>query len=272
MRRRNEASRWLALMSLLGVGCKEPAATSATPGRTQTAAVVRDDGAPSSTSPAVGPTTSPADASKPGLEYERLTLGGAAPNAELPWLVAFHGLGDTPRGFAQLFEGLPLQVHVYLVRAPINYGSGFDWFGERVTGDQERLALAIQRRVEEVSALIDTLAQQPQNRGDAVVTGFSQGGVLSLAIAAAGLRRVRAALPLAGWLPPSLSGPGPSVPVYAFHGEDDHVVPYAATKVMLASWKQPGRVVEYHTYPGVAHTITVPMHQQWSKLLQTLQR
>lgn len=212
-------------------------------------------------------------ATRPLLSYELLTLGAdATPQARLPWIVAFHGLGDNPRGFAQLFTDLPLRVHVYLVRAPLPYGAGYDWFGERVTGDPERLTLAIQQRLSELSTLLDELARQPQNEGSAIVTGFSQGGVLSFAVAAAGLDNVRAALPIAGWLPPRLAAAGTAVPVYAFHGEADQVVPFAATQRMVSAWQGRERTVEYRTYPGVAHTISWDMRREWVARLVELTR
>lgn len=206
------------------------------------------------------------------LDYERLTLNGAGLDTPLPWIVAFHGLGDSPRGFAVLFEGLTIRAHVYLVRAPLPYGAGYDWFGTRVAGDPERLALAIRRRLDEIASLIDALSLQPHNEGDAVVTGFSQGGVLSFAVAAAGLRNVRATVPIAGWLPPSLAGSGAALPVYAFHGEEDRVVPFDATQRMVNSWKQAGIRVEYRTYPGVAHSIDARMHRDWQAHLAELIR
>jgi phospholipase/carboxylesterase len=262
------AWRWVGVCLLVLGGCKEHSRSAPTP---SPASTFRPP-AHTRTPPAESTTERGLVTARSALHYERLTLGGAPADAELPWIVAFHGLGDTPRGFAQLFDGLPLRAHVYLAQAPISYGSGYDWFGERVTGDPERLALAIARRLEDATTLLDALAEQPRNHGDAVVTGFSQGGVMSFAVAAAGLRHVRAALPLAGWLPPSLAASGPSMALYAFHGEEDGVVPFAATKQLLGSWQQRDRGVEYRAYPGVAHTISAEMHRDWAARLSELMR
>lgn len=280
---------WLSgLGLLLAVGCHERESATATRSAqaTTSVTVVHPKAAPALPS-APAPSgaalrsatterpkdTSPSDRAAPAspLAYERLTLG-AAEDASLPWIVALHGLGDTPRGFAPLFSGLPLRAHVYLIQAPIAYGSGFDWLGERVSGDPERLALAIARRVEDLGQLLDQLAAQPQNRGDAVVTGFSQGGVLSYAVAVAGLPHVAATAPLAGWLPPSLAATLPSLPVYAYHGREDRVVGFGATQLMIAAWSDHRQVLEFHAYPGLAHSISADMRRDWAETLGRLVR
>lgn len=265
-------ARWLAVFVVLS-GCRKAAPEGDEVRRGGVEATPVHSAAPELARPEVGDPArrddSPAGSK---LRYHTLTMGSSDPDAELPWIVAFHGLGDTPRGFAHLFEGLPLRAHVYLVQAPLPYGSGYDWFGERVTGDPERLALAVQRRVDDVAALLKDLSSLPQNRDAAVVTGFSQGGILSFAVAVAGIGHVRAALPIAGWLPPSLAASPPVVPVYAFHGEQDDVVPFGAATRMVQSWQSKPGAVEYRTFPGVGHRVSAAMRSEWSARLSELMR
>lgn len=208
--------------------------------------------------------------SQPHLDFIHLVLGGKT-DEPLPWIVAFHGLGDSPENFAHLFERLPLRVHVYLPRAPRAYGSGFDWFGARVA-DHEGLTRGIRECLPLAKNLLDELEAKPNTVGHAVVTGFSQGGIMSFAIASAGLPHVKAAVPLAGWLPAALSTP-PEVPVVAFHGDADSVVPFAATQRLIDTWKHEPRntpAVEFHTYPGIQHTISQVMYDDWARALDRL--
>ncbi len=209
------------------------------------------------------------------LRVVRRTLGGTDPSTPLPWIVAFHGLGDTPEGFGQLFDGLSLKAHVYFAQAPMKYGAGYDWLGARVLGDPATLAVGIQERLQDIEQLLSVLAQQPQNRGDAVVTGFSQGGILSYAVAVAGLPHVRATLPLAGWLPPSLAGSLPVLPVHAFHGENDAVVPFTGARHMMDNWQQREKdedSLSFRTYAGVAHSVSPRMRSDWAARLEALLR
>jgi phospholipase/carboxylesterase len=205
---------------------------------------------------------------RPRLEFIHRVLGGAADEA-LPWIVAFHGLGDSPENFAYVFDRLQLRAHVYLPRAPITYGDGYDWFGARVA-EHDKLTHGIEARLPEVTELIDALAARPSNVGDAIVTGFSQGGILSFAVASAGLRHVKAALPIAGWLPPALASAPKRLSVIAFHGEADAVVPFEATRTLVDSWlnQTDPQTVQLHTYPGVRHTIAPAMYRDWSKALE----
>lgn len=209
------------------------------------------------------------------LRVVRLTLGASDPSTPLPWVVAFHGLGDTPEGFRHLFDDLSLRAHIYLAQAPIEYGTGYDWLGVRVLGDPAKLALAVQERLPDIERLLSTLAEQPRNQGDAVVTGFSQGGILSYAVAVAGLPHVRATLPLAGWLPPSLANTEPALPVSAFHGENDAVVPFAATRLMIDAWRHQtknGDTLSFRSYAGVAHSVSPTMRRDWADRLNALLR
>jgi phospholipase/carboxylesterase len=209
------------------------------------------------------------------LRVVRRTLGETDPSTPLAWIVAFHGLGDTPEGFAHLFDGLSLKAHVYFVQAPMKYGAGYDWFGARLLGDPAALAVGIQERLQDIERLVSVLALQPQNRGDAIVTGFSQGGILSYAVAVAGLPHVRATLPLAGWLPPSLAGSLPVLPVHAFHGENDAVVPFSGARHMVDTWQQRGKdenSLSLRTYTGVAHSVSHRMRRDWAARLEGLLR
>ncbi len=267
--------RWVFGVGLLAA-CERASAPEAAVKGTRAATVVTVVGLdPSSHATRETSLTPPEGLPASSLRVVRLTLGGTDPSTPLPWVVAFHGLGDTPEGFGRLFDGLSLKAHVYLAQAPVKYGTGYDWLGARVLGDPATLAVRVQERLQDIEQLLSTLAQQPQNRGDAVVTGFSQGGILSYAVAVAGLPHVRATLPLAGWLPPSLAGSFPLLPVHAFHGENDAVVPFSGARHMVDTWQQRGTDddrLSFRTYAGVAHSVSPRMRRDWAARLNTLLR
>lgn len=210
----------------------------------------------------------PASARKTArLRYVHRVLGGASANDELPWVVAFHGLGDTPENFARLFEDLPLRVHVYFPQAPLPRGSGYDWFGARVN-DQDGLTLGVRTALPLASELLELLAEQPYNLGDAVVTGFSQGGIMSFALAAQAPAHVKIVLPIAGYLPPALVV-APKVPVVAFHGEADLIVPFAQTFALIEDWRASSPdLVQLHSYPGIQHNVGGALYEGWARVLQ----
>jgi phospholipase/carboxylesterase len=102
------------------------------------------------------------------------------------------------------------------------------------------------------------------------VTGFSQGGALTLALATHHLDDVGAAFPIGGWLPPSIapSAPAGLPPIVALHGEADARVPIGPTRDAIAALAVRGARAELKAYPGVGHTISAEMHRDLERLLR----
>jgi phospholipase/carboxylesterase len=206
------------------------------------------------------------------LRFVTLTTGGKRDDEPLPWVIAMHGLGDTPEAFARLFDGASFTAHVYVLQAPTSYGSGFDWFGVRVSGDPVRLSQAMRAAAGRVVQLIDHLGQNPQNRGKPVVTGFSQGGMLSYALAVLHPDRIALAAPVGGWLPPPLwpkrLPPGQAAKIAAFHGEQDRAVPFEQSRIAAEKLTTLGFPLELHTYPNLGHSMNRELLRDWDEALR----
>jgi len=105
-----------------------------------------------------------------------------------------------------------------------------------------------------VMALVDEVVGT--HRVDAsriYVTGLSMGGAGAWAISARYPERFAAAVPICGsWLPEAatrITG----VPVWAFHGEDDSVVPIRHTEKVVEALEALGGNVRFTRYPGIGH-------------------
>lgn len=86
------------------------------------------------------------------------------------------------------------------------------------------------------------------------VTGLSMGGFGTWRLVAAHPERFAAALPICGGGEPeamakSLAG----VPIWAFHGARDSVVPLSASEKMVEAVRHAGGRVEFTVYPDVEH-------------------
>jgi phospholipase/carboxylesterase len=207
------------------------------------------------------------------LERLEILTGGARADDALPAVVAIHGLGDTPRGLAPLFEGFPLPARVVLPRAPTPYAGGGSWFplpwdpgGE--AGFERGVAAAAAR----LSALLDGLPGERPTRGRPVVTGFSQGGILAFAVATARPDLVSAALPIAGMLPRglwprALPRGAEAVPLRALHGDRDDRLPSAAAEALVAHLRRLGFDAELRLYPGTGHAVSREMLRDYHGLL-----
>ena len=211
------------------------------------------------------------------LEYVELTTAGAPAEAQLPMLVAIHGLGDTPENFAGLVRDLPFPARVILPRAIDANEPGWSWFPLRARDpDVEGLARGMTRAAGVLDRAVQDLVAARPTVGKPVVTGFSQGGMLSFALAAGHGDTFSAAVPVSGWLPPPLWPDATTAdavpPIFALHGTADPAVKYPPTVACVEHLRGVGVDVHLETYPDVRHVITRPMratlHDQLVKVLK----
>lgn len=211
----------------------------------------------------------PVPAAQSGLPYAARTLG-AKKDDPLPWVVALHGLGDNPESFLGLLEGAPLRAHLYAPRALHRYGAGYDWFRVRVDGDPDELAAAMHTAVGELTAWLDARQRDPRNVGKPIVTGFSQGGMLSFALAVEHPDRFLAVIPISGTLPRPLwpaTAPKKKVPIFALHGTEDRVIALGPTEALVSHLGKVGHEASLDRFPGVAHRIPGEVRQRLYELL-----
>jgi phospholipase/carboxylesterase len=205
------------------------------------------------------PATAPAPSRSLAFEFVELVSAGARDDERLPLVVALHGLGDRPENFAQLFDGFEHRARFVAPHSSTEYGGGFSWFDFR-RGDPDFSAPGIARAADALSDFIVALEQKRPTAGKPIVTGFSQGGALSFAIAARHPGVVAFAIPMSGWLPPSLvpearpEGPLPTVVV--LHGTADPLIPIERGQAAVAALTKIGFSAELRPFDGERHSIS----------------
>jgi phospholipase/carboxylesterase len=186
--------------------------------------------------------------------------------------VGIHGLGDEPGGFAGVFDEYPGAARIILPRALDPHESGgYWWFSVRARdNDPEGLAQGIANAAEHVAAALRELVRTRPTDGKPVVTGFSQGGMVTFALAVHHPDVVSTAIPVGGMLPPGLlpgkqarSGPR----IIALHGDQDAAVPYDAARGAVERLAALGFDATLRTYEGVGHMIPSEMRADLMKLL-----
>ena len=188
----------------------------------------------------------------------------------MPLVVAIHGMGDTPEHFARVFDGFPVAARFVFPRAPSPYGGGFSWFHYPPTS-QDELASGVAAAADQVAALLVDLRRTRPTTGAPIVTGFSQGGFLSFAVAVRHPDVVAAAFPVSGSLPtalwPAALPDAAPPPIFALHGDADPVVKIEPTRAAVAHLRAIGWPVELHQHAGVGHTIDAATRTELTRRL-----
>lgn len=198
--------------------------------------------------------------------HERVVLG----TGEGCTILALHGRGDAPERFRGLYDGMPLDATVIVPRAPeAMRPKAYSWFASSRDVSEEELGNQIGAQADRLAEAFD---RAPLPMKKVVVTGFSQGGMLSFALAARHPERVKTALPLGGTLPRNLrpaAGTKKKTKIRAFHGEIDQVVPLAPTRETVTTLESQGWDATLTTYPGVGHTVPRAMQVDYLKALKS---
>lgn len=205
---------------------------------------------------APAPRSGPSDPSSISVPHgiERVVRAGSAG----PRVVVLHGYGATPEGILGLMEGLESPARLLAPQAPSPALDGWSWFPlSREVGGPDGLGPGIAAAADNIAAWM--VAEGVSPKDPAVVTGFSQGGMLSFAIAARHPELVTLAVPLGGMLPPELAPehppPAPSPRIRAWHGADDRRVPAALAERTVRVMARAGWDAELRLVPDAGHTV-----------------
>jgi len=207
-----------------------------------------------------------------GLAYRISVFGQCRPREALPLWIALHGMGDRPH---EPFSELPVPVRIVMPQAPLPWGTGYSWFPYRSSSvPPAKMAVEIRKQATRVAAMVRELSERYPTRGKPIVTGVSQGGMLTFALALHHQDVVGEAFPVAGWLPqqlwPKRRAPL-AVETHALHGERDTIVPLGPTQDMVSRLQLRGHPITLQTYPDAGHDVTPAMHARlYAELTRTL--
>lgn len=207
------------------------------------------------------------------LESIELVTGGASADESLPLVVALHGLGDEPENFSELFKAFDQKARFVIPRGPLPQEKGYAWM--QPTGPSNEVGPVIQRSADRVAALIDEMAKSRPTKGKAIVTGFSQGGVISFMVAARQPERIGAAVPVAGLLP-QFAWPdetrfvGNSPVIRALNGETDELIKALDVRRCIVKLRMLKVDSTVRLYKGVGHSLSSNMRRDLFATLSAL--
>lgn len=205
-----------------------------------------------------------------GVSFIELFPGGADESS--PIVVAVHGRGDRPERWVDTWRELPAAVRIALPRAPTPLGDGFSWFPLSNGMTDDDLGAAVGAAEEKLWRGVAALAGTTHRL---LVTGFSQGGILSFAMASRHPDAIAHAFPVAGSCPgPLLPKNGSrAAPITAFHGTEDDVLQIRWAREAVNAFREQGNRAELREYPGVRHALPDAMRADlWSAIVSALPR
>ena len=179
-----------------------------------------------------------------------------------PLLVMLHGFGSHEQDLFGLAELLDPRLHVVSLRAPLALPwGGYAWY--QLSGAPGRLIPDAAGRDAALALLTDVLPGLAERCGtDARRTyllGFSQGAILSLALAWQGRVALAGVAALAGRLDPATAVGDPSptlahLPILQVHGRADAVIPLAAAHETRDRLLPAAQAYRYHEH-AQGHTV-----------------
>ena len=192
------------------------------------------------------------------LKYAVYVPRGYDPSRPWPLILFLHGSGESGTdGSRQLAQGLPRELvwnpdrWPFIVIIPQKPTQDAEW-------EQYELEL--------MTMLAHTRREYNVDPAHFVLTGLSQGGHGAWVLGARHPELWAAVVPVCGYGSARFLASGASkgtpaevaeglkrIPVWAFHGEADDVVPVRETRVMTAALEAAGAHSRVTIYPGVGH-------------------
>ena len=206
-----------------------------------------------------------------GLHYLEVVPVGPDLDEPLPMVVFIHGLGDRPR--PEWIEPSAPPARYILPRAPRPYGEGYSWFPYRVGEHDPELDIHIEAATEQLAQMLKVAVQRHPTEGLPVVSGFSQGGILTYGLALRHPELVSAAHPVSGFYPKALwpkhiRAKDENPPIRAAHGTADNIIPYKPTQTMVAVLKKRGFDIALRGFPEVGHQVSSGMREMSDAFIQ----
>lgn len=182
-----------------------------------------------------------------------------------PMLLLLHGYGSNEEDLFSFASELPKTHYVISVRAPYPlppYGNA--WYAINFDADQNKFSddqQAITSRDLIVQFIDEMIAQYPIDAQKVSLIGFSQGAILSYAIALSYPEKIDKTFALSGYFNPNIVNPNyrtndlSKLQFFVSHGSVDQVVPVdwaRKTPAVLESLNIPFEYKEYPVGHGVA--------------------
>ena len=201
------------------------------------------------------------------LQY-RFHAPVAQPGKAYPLLLLLHGAGE--RGDdnqKQLIHGAgPIMDHAaqrgieFFFVVP-QCPAGLQWVNASWSATAHTMpefpSTPMRLAIELLQRLIGDL---PVDRDRVYVTGISMGGYVAWDLIQRKAELFAAAVPVCGGGDVAMAPRLTKLPIWAFHGDRDTVVPTVRSRAMVDAVRAHGGTIQYREYPGVEHNSWTPTY------------
>ena len=182
-----------------------------------------------------------------------------------PLLLLLHGYGSNEQDLFSFAAELPEEYYIVSARAPykLQYGS-YAWYAINFDTEQNKFSDNDQARIsrELIAKFIDELIDiYPINPKNVTLIGFSQGTILSYAVALSHPEKVQRVVAMSGYINPEilednyLKNSFSNLKVFVSHGTADQVIPVEWGRKAKPFLENLGIETTYKEYP-VGHGVS----------------
>ncbi|MBF6608766.1 MAG: alpha/beta fold hydrolase [Flavobacterium sp.] len=181
-----------------------------------------------------------------------------------PLLLLLHGYGSNEADLFSFATELPDEYYVVSARAPhdLQYGS-YAWFAINFDAGMNKftnIEQAKESRALIVKFIDELLDKYPIDSEKITLVGFSQGSILSYAVALSHPEKISQVAALSGYIDPEIFADGATAKdfsnlrIFASHGSVDQVIPIAWARKVKPFLENLKINVDYREYP-VGHGV-----------------
>lgn len=182
-----------------------------------------------------------------------------------PLLLLLHGYGSNEADLFSFAAELPDEYYVISLQAPhdLQYGS-YAWYAINFDADASKFSDLCQARTSRdlvISTLDELQKKYPIDPKAVTLIGFSQGAILSYALALSYPERIQRVAALSGYLNTEIAAASfeennfTSLQIFASHGTVDQVIPVEWARKAPNELSALGIQVNYHEYP-IGHGVS----------------
>lgn len=211
------------------------------------------------------------------LPYKMTLTDERNNDPRLPIVVAFHGLGGNPDEMIRALSSMEVPARIIAPHGLFPFGmqGGASWYANAIpsrTSDPHLMAEDMNYAADMLAHFVNQLMAHYDEAGKPVITGYSQGGMLTYALSVRYPNLMGGSIPVAGFMPSTLIpqqslAVGSYPKVEALHGYNDKIVPFEADLDSIEALNYLGQKAVLYKFNNTGHFMSQRMFDAYLLVL-----